>query len=254
MEKEFMDKKEKLNEAHPYYSQKVVYSFEDEKVIALNKILNLTLKKKFDWFIEIKVIFLETSKNFTNPRLNGIIKVDEDWYGKQWMEYHYSEPIPDPQTEDISLGDIIGGPTAYNIAEKIKEGLTFAFSKNIESFQWINLYIRTEEKQKQDMIKEDIQMGDIDPTILNFLRRRANKKVFDLVGLKLTQITFENSEYIITSIKSKKENERALKLLLYENNLFDLDDYENDQRNPKYQKIMKTIRYFINQNLETRQN
>ena len=38
---------------------KNTYTFKDDKVIALNKMLNLLLKRKFDWFNEINIMFLE---------------------------------------------------------------------------------------------------------------------------------------------------------------------------------------------------
>lgn len=236
-----MDKKKKINETHPHYRQKVVYSFEDEKVIALNKILNLTLKKKFDWFIEIKVIFLETSKNFTTPSLNGTIKVDEDWYGEQWREYHYSEPIPDPQTEDISIGDIIGGPTAYSIAEKIKEGLTITLSKNIESFQWINLCVRTEEKQ--DIIKEDTQ--EFNKDILNFLRRRYDINKIDIAGTVITQISFNNGEETINSLQNRKNMELTILYYLEDNGYIDINTFFSNERSPEMVSVIRTVRKFL---------
>jgi len=222
----------------------------DEQLKSLNTVLNRVLKKKYDWFDKINVVFYEQKKDGV-PKINGVIYVDEEWYYKMWREYHYSTNPVNPNIEDISIGDIIGGKMANDLRDDIVNSLSFVFGENIKGFQWFNIYVRIKENE-EDMLTEEV--SNIDPTILNFLRRRANKKILDIVGLKLTQITFENSEYIITSIRSKKENERELKKLLSDNNLFDFQDYEQNERDPRYQKIIRTIRYFLNEYLEPTKN
>lgn len=239
--------KEELYEAHPYYSSKNVYNFKNDKVIALNKMLKFLLKRKFDWFIDIQIMFLETTKtNIKVPKLNGIIKVNEDWYGSQWREYNWhSNPPPNPNIEDISIGDIVGGELAKEISQEIIKGLQMIISTSVEGFQWFNLFIRTEEKK--DIMTEDIQREDIDNQVLNFLRRRAKKEVKEVVGFEIIQVTFEGTDLVINSLQSKKQNELELKLFLADYNLFDLDDYHINQRDPKHQKVIRTIRYFINE-------
>ena len=222
----------------------------DEELKSLNLVLNRVLKKKYDWFDKINIVFYE-KKNNGVPKMNGVIYVDEEWYYKMWREYHYSTNPVNPNVEDVSIGDIIGGKIANDLRDDIVKLLSFVFGENIKGFQWFNIYVRIKENV-EDMITEEVT--DIDPTILNFLRRRANKKILDIVGLKLTQITFENSEYIITSIRSRKENERELKKLLSDNNLFDFEEYMQNEKDPKYQKIIRTIRYFLIQYLGTTQN
>jgi len=222
----------------------------DEQLKSLNTVLNRVLKKKYDWFNKINVVFYEQKKDGV-PKINGVIYVDEEWYYKMWREYHYSTNPVNPNIEDISIGDIIGGKMANDLRDDIVNSLSFVFGENIKGFQWFNIYVRIKENE-EDMLTEEV--SNIDPTILNFLRRRANKKILDIVGLKLTQITFENSEYIITSIRSKKENERELKKLLSDNNLFDFQDYEQNERDPRYQKIIRTIRYFLNEYLGPTRN
>ena len=222
----------------------------DEQLKSLNTVLNRVLKKKYDWFDKINVVFYEQKKDGV-PKINGVIYVDEEWYYKMWREYHYSTNPVNPNIEDISIGDIIGGKMANDLRDDIVNSLSFVFGENIKGFQWFNIYVRIKENE-EDMLTEEV--SNIDPTILNFLRRRANKKILDIVGLKLTQITFENSEYIITSIRSKKENERELKKLLSDNNLFDFQDYEQNERDPRYQKIIRTIRYFLNEYLGPTKN
>jgi len=227
----------------------------DEQLKSLNTVLNRVLKKKYDWFDKINVVFYEQKKDGV-PKINGVIYVDEEWYYKMWREYHYSTNPVNPNIEDISIGDIIGGKMANDLRDDIVNSLSFVFGENIKGFQWFNIYVRIKENE-EDMLTEEVsneEVSNIDPTILNFLRRRANKKILDIVGLKLTQITFENSEYIITSIRSKKENERELKKLLSDNNLFDFQDYEQNERDPRYQKIIRTIRYFLNEYLEPTKN
>ena len=235
--------KEELYEAHPYYSSKNVYNFKDDKVIALNKILNLLLKRKFDWFNEINIMFFEMTKTNTKvPKLNGIIKVDEDWYGTQWRDYNYSRPIPDTNVEDISIGDIVGGKLADEIAQEIIKGLQIVISSSIRGFQWFNLYLRTE---NEDMINEDIQ--EMDNNILNFLRRRVETDVFDIAGKKITQLSFRGTDTAINSLQNRKKMEFEIKNLLSDYNMFNMDDHFNMVRNPENDRATKTIRFFLNE-------
>jgi hypothetical protein len=225
---------------------KNTYTFKDDKVIALNKMLNLLLKRKFDWFNEINIMFLEITKTNTKvPKLNGIIKVDEDWYGTQWRDYNYSRPIPDTNVEDISIGDIVGGKLADEIAQEIIKGLQIVISSSIKGFQWFNLYLRTE---NEDMITEDIQ--EMDNKILNFLRRRANTEVFDIAGKQIKQVRFGDSEYLINSLQNRRKMEMEILYLLDDNGLISIDNYYNyfnRERNPEVETVIKTIRKFLNE-------
>ena len=223
---------------------KNTYTFKDDKVIALNKMLNLLLKRKFDWFNEINILFLEITKTNTKvPKLNGIIKVDEDWYGTQWRDYNYSRPIPDTNVEDISIGKIVGGKLADEIAQEIIKGLQIVISSSIKGFQWFNLYLRTE---NEDMITEDIQ--EMDNKILNFLRRRANTEVFDIAGKQIKQVRFGDSEYLINSLQNRSKMEMEILYLLDDNGLISIDNYYNyfnRERNPEVETVIKTIRKFL---------
>ena len=225
---------------------KNTYTFKDDKVIALNKMLNLLLKRKFDWFNEINIMFLEITKTNTKvPKLNGIIKVDEDWYGTQWRDYNYSRPIPDTNVEDISIGDIVGGKLADEIAQEIIKGLQIVISSSIKGFQWFNLYLRTE---NEDIITEDIQ--EMDNKILNFLRRRANTEVFDIAGKQIKQVRFGDSEYLINSLQNRRKMEMEILYLLDDNGLISIDNYYNyfnRERNPEVETVIKTIRKFLNE-------
>ena len=223
---------------------KNTYTFKDDKVIALNKMLNLLLKRKFDWFNEINIIFLEITKTNTKvPKLNGIIKVDEDWYGTQWRDYNYSRPIPDTNVEDISIGDIVGGKLADEIAQEIIKGLQIVISSSIKGFQWFNLYLRTE---NEDIITENTE--NIDNRILTFLRRRANVDYFDIAGKQIKQVVIENSDYVINSLQNRKKMETEILYLLDSNGLISIDDYFNyfnRERNPEVEKVIRTIRFFL---------
>ena len=223
---------------------KNTYTFKDDKIIALNKMLNLLLKRKFDWFNEINIMFFEMTKTNTKvPKLNGIIKVDEDWYGTQWRDYNYSRPIPDTNVEDISIGDIVGGKLADEIAQEIIKGLQIVISSSIKGFQWFNLYLRTE---NEDMITEDIQ--EMDNKILNFLRRRANTEVFDIAGKQIKQVRFGDSEYLINSLQNRRKMEMEILYLLDDNGLISIDNYYNyfnRERNPEVETVIKTIRFFL---------
>lgn len=138
-------------------SNYTVYNFENSEVKMLNKLLNYSLKKKYDWFIEIKILFVhKRDTGVQTPQLSGIFIVDEDWYGKKWREYHYSSPIPDTQIEDVQIGDIIGGKLASELSDEFKTILSFVFNDIIERFQWHNIFIRAREKNN-DVITEETE-------------------------------------------------------------------------------------------------
>jgi hypothetical protein len=243
-----LNKKIKLKESNRYYSgYNVTYTLGDIEVDSLNKILNMLLNKKFDWFIEVKIIFLETKKtNIKVPKLNGIIKVDEDWFAKQWREYHYSAPIPEPNIEDISIGDIVGGSLAAEISEEITKGLQLTISSSVEGFQWMNLYIRTEQEENNEIVTEETKQ--MDNKILNFLRRRANTEIFDIAGKQIKQVTFSDSDYLINSLQNKRKMEQEILYLLDKNGIINVDNYFNyfnRERNPEIERVIKTIRFFL---------
>ena len=147
--------KKTLNE---HKSKRTVYIYSHPEVKRLNRILNSVLKKKYDWFDGITIVFLEKNDfGIQRPKLAGVLKVDEDWFGEQWRKFHYSLPIPNPNEEEVSIGDIVGGSQALDLSESIKTVLSIAFGEIIDGFQWVDLYVRTEDIEKNEVSEGEIK-------------------------------------------------------------------------------------------------
>lgn len=93
---------------------------------------------------------------------------------------------------------------------------------------------------------------DIDRKLMNLLLRRVsvNEKQIgddnDEQPIKYTEIRFDNFPgYGFTTFMSKKDMERSIFTMLYENDVVE-DIDEMDERNPERVKIVKTIRQFLN--------
>lgn len=93
---------------------------------------------------------------------------------------------------------------------------------------------------------------DIDRKLMNLLLRRVNvnqKQIGDDDDehpIKFIEIRFTDFPgYGFTTFISKKDMERSIFTMLYENDIVeDIDDM--DERNPERMKIVKTIRQFLN--------
>ncbi len=105
------------------------------------------------------------------------------------------------------------------------------------------------ENEKDDILS---QHDNIDQKLFNFLIRRAKVKesvVVSNVGeepLKIIMVSFEGYPgYGLNSYWSKKTMETAIVEMLYENDITEYI-YDMDEQNPERQKIIKTIRKFLN--------
>jgi hypothetical protein len=120
-----------------------------------------------------------------------------------------------------------------------------------------NIYIKNimknqlviNENEKDDILS---QHDNIDQKLFNFLIRRAKVKesvVVSNVGeepLKIIMVSFEGYPgYGLNSYWSKKTMETAIVEMLYENDITEYI-YDMDEQNPERQKIIKTIRKFLN--------
>jgi hypothetical protein len=106
-------------------------------------------------------------------------------------------------------------------------------------------------EEEKDNIKS--QHDDIDKKLMNFLLRRnrinqrkfGNDEFYDNI-LEITEYTFEGLPgYGFNSFASKKEMEKKLIDMLYENDIIDYWPYDLDQQDPKRVKTIKTIRKFL---------
>jgi len=137
--------------------QEDIYTSENNEIKALNRVLNINIKKKYDWLIEIKITYLQTTHNrsYFQPVINGIIKVNEDWFGDKWFETYDSYNAPNPNVKDIRIGELHLGIDAYKLSEDIKTALKFVFTKDIKTFHLNEFYYRTEENNKE-LIESEI--------------------------------------------------------------------------------------------------
>jgi hypothetical protein len=97
------------------------------------------------------------------------------------------------------------------------------------------------------------QHEDIDSKLFHFLMRRIKIIERELGGnwgdmepLKVKEYRFEGFPgYGFTGYMSKKDMEKSIITMLYENDIKDYI-YDMDERNPERVKIVKTIRKFLN--------
>jgi hypothetical protein len=97
------------------------------------------------------------------------------------------------------------------------------------------------------------QHEDIDSKLFHFLMRRIKIIERELGGnwgdmepLKVKEYRFEGFPgYGFTGYMSKKDMEKSIITMLYENDIKDYV-YDMDERNPERVKIVKTIRKFLN--------
>lgn len=107
--------------------------------------------------------------------------------------------------------------------------------------------ILTEEEKNEIQSQHD----EIDRQLMTFLLRRFKKEDrklgdFDDKPLIVTEYTFEGYPgYGFNSFPSKKDMEKKLINMLYENNILENHPYDLDQRDPKRVRLIKTLRKFL---------
>jgi UTP-glucose-1-phosphate uridylyltransferase len=94
------------------------------------------------------------------------------------------------------------------------------------------------------------QHSEIDGKLMNFLLRRVNVNEKQIGSeedpIKFIEVRFTDfSGYGFTNFMSKKDMERSIFTMLYENDVVE-DIDEMDERNLERVKIVKTIRQFLN--------
>jgi len=99
------------------------------------------------------------------------------------------------------------------------------------------------------IIREEFsEQGDLDMKILNFLRRRARVYRQNVADMEVVSVMFDGTDYGFNSLQSKKKMESIIIELLYSFELFqDMFDMPANEYNSYRQKIVKTIRYFLNE-------
>jgi hypothetical protein len=163
-----------------------IYSPEDPEVVNSNTILKHILKKKYDWVIDVNLVFItvresRTDRDYNEIVLDGVIKVDKDWYENQWREYnYYNLPIPDPNGDgDVVLGELLGSELAMKFNSECRKAITLSLKRQIQGLIWSSLVVRTEEVKKEDMT-ESIRRILREETE-NYILKFANQ--IDKIGL-----------------------------------------------------------------------
>ena len=98
------------------------------------------------------------------------------------------------------------------------------------------------------ILKEEVEQYD--QRILSFLKRRYQSEVKDFFeDHKYQTVAFHiNDEwYVITSFMSKKDMVNKLLNMLNENDVIALNEYNPNVLDKDRQKVVKTIRYFLDQ-------
>jgi hypothetical protein len=106
-------------------------------------------------------------------------------------------------------------------------------------------------EEEKDNIKS--QHDDIDKKLMNFFLRRykvEGRKIDggweDVKPLIVTEYTFEGMPgYGFNSFASKKDMERKIISMLYENDIVENHPYDLDEQDPIRVKTIKTIRKFL---------
>jgi hypothetical protein len=101
---------------------------------------------------------------------------------------------------------------------------------------------------KQILIEET---EDLDKRVFNFLRRHANIEERTIgddewsFTVKTVSFNIEGDWYVIKSFMSKKEMTNYLLKMLDENQVINLDEYVRNTKDLEKQKVVKTVRLFI---------
>ena len=132
-----------------YYDEDITKSFE----LVINKLL----KKKYEWFDRIIINKLSGPKDSNYLGIVARLFADEDWVGNQWMDHHYSTPIPSGTEDDpISLGDIISGELSKELQDHFKNVFKIITSEKkpkYMSWSWIDVIpVEMNDKNLQEKI------------------------------------------------------------------------------------------------------
>ena len=101
----------------------------------------------------------------------------------------------------------------------------------------------------KNILKEETQ--DLDKGLLNFLKRRAKIETKDLsfgegrpLVVKTVSFNIDGDWTTINSFMSKKEMTLRIFQMLADNDIISFDYYEGELNTEK-QKVVRTIRYFL---------
>lgn len=116
---------------------------------SLEKIINLTMKEKYDWWKDIKINTLNYIDDmYGDVQIEAELTVDEEWGANQWKEFFYVSKFPgnkgweeNDEYERVSLGDIIDSWYARLLIEDLKEIFRYALNIETHNFSFRNVYL-----------------------------------------------------------------------------------------------------------------
>ena len=161
-----------------------IYLPENPEVINSNIVLKHILKKKYDWVIDVNLVFVtvresRSNRDFNEIVLDGVIKVEKDWYEKKWPEYNKYGPAPEPNDSYVVLGELLMGKSAIEFNSECKKALALSLKRQIDAVIWSDLVVKTKEIEKENM-NESIRRILREETE-NYILKFANQ--IDKIGL-----------------------------------------------------------------------
>lgn len=132
-------------------AEKDIIEYDDKTISVINKLINKSFKKKYNWFISMTITRLTYNQNF-RPKgyvgIQGIIYVDSKWGKKQWDEYSSWKPIP--EQGELAFGEIIGGDLSKEISEELLTIFTSVTGSqgDILSWSWVDTYFVDRKNKK----------------------------------------------------------------------------------------------------------
>lgn len=150
-----------------------IYTYENAEVINSNIVLKHILKKKYDWVIDVNLVFVtvresRNDRDFNEIVLDGVIKVDEEWYKKYG-------PVPKPNDSYVVLGELLMGKSAIEFNSECRKALSLSLKRKIDGVIWSDLVVKTEEIQKENMTESirRVLREEINPVLRKVMRRIA---------------------------------------------------------------------------------
>lgn len=104
---------------------------QNEKIIEF--ILNKEMPKKFDWWKGLKVVDFKRMMTLRPKivKIEGVLKVDSEWAGKQWLRFNQSKKPNFGDTEyPTLLSEILSVGEADDIRDEMSHILTFTLSES----------------------------------------------------------------------------------------------------------------------------
>ena len=245
--------------AEKYYDEDITKSFE----LVMNKLL----KKKYEWFDRIIINKLSYSKDSNYLGIVARLFADEDWVGNQWMDHHYSTPIPSGTEDDpILLGPIISGELSKELQDHFKNVFKIITSEKKPkyiSWSWIDVIpVEMNDKKLQESIRRILREETKIPTEL---RRRIIlvHRVIDKLLPNMYVCDYNSADHFVTGVldeitlfKMEVEELKSIERIDIENYIFDykydeLVEYFNERCTNK--NLQESIRRILREELVSRE-